>query len=99
MSVIELVVFRAKEGTSRDAVTAAALAITPIIQKMEGYIGREFGATDDGQYADIVRWSSMDNAKKAAEAVMQIPACGAFFSLIEESTMQFLHLHAAGARS
>lgn len=66
LGVIELVVFRGKEGVTREAMTAAALSITPILKDMPGFLGREFAATADGQYADIVRWTDMRSAKQAA---------------------------------
>lgn len=95
MAAVELVVFRAKEGVSREDMTTAALSVTPVLREMGGFISREFGATDDGQYADIVRWSSMEAAKKAADEVMQAPAFHTFFSLIDQGTVQMLHLRAA----
>jgi len=90
--VIELVVFKARGDTAPSQVSAAAAAITPILRAMPGFVGREFAIADDGRFADIVRWVDMASAKAAAEKVMQIPECGAFFSLIDQESMTFLHL-------
>jgi len=88
---IEVVIFKAKAGVSEDQICAAALAVTPIRSEMLGFIYREFGMSEDGQYIDIVRWKDMPSAKAAAEKVMSIPKCGEFFSLIDQSQMQFMH--------
>lgn len=88
---IELVVFSAKPGVKDTELKAAALSVTPILEKMPGYLSREFGASGDGQYVDIVRWKDLASAQAAAQQVMKIPECGKFFALIDESKMQFSH--------
>ena len=88
---IELVVFSAKPGVKDTELKAVALSITPILEKMPGYLSREFGASGDGQYVDIVRWKDLSSAQAAAKQVMNIPECGKFFALIDESKMQFSH--------
>ena len=47
---IEIVIFKAKSGVSEDRLRTAALAITPILSEMPGFISREFGTSEDGQY-------------------------------------------------
>lgn len=88
---IEVVIFKAKNGISDNQLRTAALAVTPILKKMPGFINREFGVSEDGQYIDIVRWKDLPSAKAAAEKVMSIPKCGEFFGLIDQSQMQFMH--------
>jgi hypothetical protein len=88
---IEVVIFKAKAGVSESQLCAAALAVTPILSEMPGFISREFGTSEDGQYIDIVRWIDMPSAKAAAEKVMGIPKCGEFFGLIDQNQMQFMH--------
>jgi len=90
---IEVVVFRAIAGTTPEQLQAAALAVTPILASLPGFISREFGASEDGQFIDIVYWQDLASAKQAAEKVMSIPACGQFFGLIEQSSMQFMHFN------
>lgn len=87
---IEVVVFKAKSGVSDNQLRTAALAVTPILKDMPGFISREFGASEDGQYIDIVHWKDLPSAKAAAEKVMGIPKCGEFFGLIDQNQMQFM---------
>ena len=90
--VIELVLFKGREGVEPSQLTTAAAVVTPILRAMPGFVSREFSAAADGRYADIVRWISKDHAEAAAQAVVQIAECRAFFSLIDQSSMTFLHL-------
>ena len=88
---IEVVIFKAKPGVSDSQLRTAALAVTPILKEMPGFISREFGTSEDGQYIDIVHWKDLPSAKTAAEKVMKIPKCGEFFGLIDQNQMQFMH--------
>ena len=88
---IEVVIFKARAGVSDSQLQTAALAVTPILKEMPGFISREFGASEDSKYIDIVHWASLPSAKAAAEKVMGIPKCGEFFDLIDQNQMQFMH--------
>lgn len=88
---IELVVFSAKAGVTDAELKAAALSISPILEKMPGYLSREFGASGDGQYVDIVCWKDPASAKTAAQQAVNIPECQKFFTLIDQNKMQFSH--------
>lgn len=84
---IEVVIFKAKAGVSDEQLRTAALTVTPILKEMPGFLSREFGTSEDGQYLDVVHWKDLPSAKAAAEKVMGIPKCGEFFGLIDQSTM------------
>jgi hypothetical protein len=88
---IEVVIFKARSGVSESQLQTAALAVTPILKEMPGFISREFGTSENGQYIDIVHWKDLPSAKAAAEKVMGIPKCGEFFGLIDQNQMQFMH--------
>lgn len=88
---IEVVIFKAKAAVSDEQLRTAALAVTPILKGMPGFISREFGISENGQYIDVVHWKDLPSAKAAAEKVMGIPKCGEFFGLIDENQMQFMH--------
>lgn len=90
-TAIEIVIFKAKADVLDRQLQTAALAITPILEEMPGFISREFGASVDGRYIDIVHWQDLPAAQAAAEKVMGIPTCGEFFGLIDQNNMQFMH--------
>lgn len=89
--IIEVVIFKTNPGVSGSQLQTAALAVTPFLKELPGFIKREFGVSEDGQYIDIVHWKDMPSAKAAAEKVMGSPKCGEFFSLIDQNQMQFMH--------
>jgi hypothetical protein len=97
--VIELVVFKAKEGISKEQMQAAAESITPILAEMDGYASREIAVTIDGQWTDIVHWIDLESAQKAAKSVMEIPVCLEFFKLIDEKQMTMFHLNLVASHS
>jgi hypothetical protein len=88
---IEVVLFAVKHGTPDTLLRTKALAVTPVLRMIPGFIDRKFGKSEDGKYIDIVYWTNLETAQKAAEQVMQIPVCLEYFSLIDESTMEMKH--------
>lgn len=89
---LEVVIFKTKPGVSADALTAASRAVTPVLAALPGFVSRRFGRSADGEFVDIVCWQTLTQAKQAAEAVMAMPVCGAFFALIDPQTVQLRHL-------
>lgn len=73
---IEVDVFRAKAGITPEQIQSPALVVTPVLAVLPGFISREFGASEDGQFLDVVHWSDLASAKQAAEKVMSIQVCG-----------------------
>lgn len=90
--VIEIVIFSAVEGVTNNQMKLAAQSINPEIKKMKGFISREIVQDHKGKWVDICHWESMDAANSASEALMQNPVAGAYFSLINQSTMVMMHL-------
>lgn len=93
MQTIEVVIFPAKAGVSAKKLQTAALEITPVFAAMPGFISREFGICDDGQFIDMIHWENRAVAEAAAEKVMHIPVCCAYFDLMDQSRMQFRYVN------
>ncbi len=87
--VVEVILYKAKVGVAEHQLTRAALAITPVLQEMAGFISRDFGVAKDGSYMDVLCWQDMPSAKAAAAKVTNIPLCGEFFDLVDQEQMQF----------
>lgn len=51
---IGVVVFRAKTGITPEQLKSAARAVTPALSSMPGFFSKGFGASEDGQFIDIV---------------------------------------------
>ncbi|MBC6417833.1 MAG: hypothetical protein GDA44_03080 [Prochloron sp. SP5CPC1] len=90
--VIELVIFKAKEEISAEALKEAAAKTTPVLQKMDGFLDRELSiAENEEKWVDIVHWQNMNSAKKAAKAFDNEPDCQEFIAMIEAETITMLH--------
>lgn len=90
---IELVVFKIKPGVSNEAFKEAAAKTIPVLQNMDGFLGRTLAVTETGdQWTDIVYWKDMDSAQKAAKAFGKELDCQEFISMLDSEQMTFLHL-------
>lgn len=91
-SVIESVIYQTKASIKDKDHIKKALAITPILAKFNGFVSRQFSkATTDGKWIDIVYWTDLSSAEKAADAVKNIPECQIFFADIDPQTMELRH--------
>ena len=90
--VIELVIFKAKREVSSEALKKAAAKTTPVLEKMDGFLGRELSVTENEEtWVDIVHWQNMNSANEAAKAFDNEPDCQEFAAMIEEETITMLH--------
>lgn len=92
--VIEQVQFRARNPEADRRMAEAAWAAQAAIEQLPGYVGRQFGRSDDGDWVDLVRWKSMQHARDAAASAGREPAIAAFFALIDMDSVQMRHYQA-----
>ena len=84
--------FRAKTGITPEQLQSAALAVTPVLSSMPGFISREFG--ESGMVNLLTSFAGKTSRQRnRQEKVMSIPVCGEFFGLIDQSQMQFMHFN------
>ena len=62
---------------------AAAKLETDFLQGQDGYLRRELLRGEGRQWVDLVYWSSMETATKAAHAANESDACSRYFSLMD----------------
>lgn len=89
---VELVLLRLQAGADEDAFVRAARATTSDLRALDGYASRELLRADDGQWVDIVHWSSRDQALAAAEQFPTLPSAQAFGSLMDGESIRMMHL-------
>ncbi len=87
-TMIEVVTWRAVEGTSDTKMREHALAMTPILKTMPGFIDRSLGKTDDGVWVDVLRWRSRADFENAGEKIIALPEAAAFFELMQNETIK-----------
>ncbi len=101
--VLELVVFKLNPGAGREQLLATSEGVSRWAEQQPGFVSRELTYDAEGdRWVDVVWWRSLADAKAAAEAAMDSPACSPMFALIDmESTLMLHaeceHLHGAAA--
>lgn len=93
VGTIELVIFKTKAEYSKAEIIEAAKAVNPIVEQFDGFIGRKLASNDEGIWTDIVYWTDLASAEKASQEVMKSETCKKFFGMIDEESMQFMHLN------
>lgn len=89
-TVIEVVLFKTEVGSNSAQIEAAARALTPVLARLDGFIRREL-AHDGDQWVDLVHWRDLAAAQAASQAVLTMPECQPFFSLIDPRSVRMLH--------
>ncbi|VAW88621.1 hypothetical protein MNBD_GAMMA17-2291 [hydrothermal vent metagenome] len=83
--VIEIAIFTVKEESITEMVTIRK-SIKEVLKSFDGFKEIEaLNPIDDGRvFADIVKWDTLQNAKKASEAFMEEERLKPFMEAIEE---------------
>ena len=90
--VVELAIFKVKEGVSRDELLETADAVSEWAKRQPGFISRDLTYSPESDtWIDVVWWDSMDAAHKASEVAMTSDSCAPMFSLIDLEGTQMIH--------
>ena len=92
---VEIALFKAKPEFTKDQITKSAMAINPILEKLDGFISRKLAVSADGQWMDILYWTTMERAKNALPIVMENEVCKTFFKMTDDATSEFMHFSVA----
>lgn len=91
--IVEIAQFKLAAGVSeKDFLMEADAVQKNFLQKQKGYIDRELLRGDDGQWVDILHWTSMAEATRAAEMMMKDPSTLGFLQSIDPASVKMLHL-------
>jgi len=92
MAYIELAKFKLKTGITDETFLEAERNLrNGRIQKQPGYLGRETGQGDSGEWLIIIRWESAADGAAWGPIFMQDPHGQAFASLLDFSSMRQEH--------
>src|ERR671911_765422 len=86
----EIVIYRLKPEVDRKRFLEISTQATEWLRKRPGYLGRELLEDDNGQWVDLVRWATMDDALAAASAFMEVPEAAAFMDVVEPESITML---------
>jgi Antibiotic biosynthesis monooxygenase len=89
---LELVVFKLKEGTTREEFLATDAAASGWMRQQPGFISHELSyAAESDRWIEIARWESLEEAEAAAGAAMSSDSCAPMFALIDMESALMLH--------
>lgn len=89
--IIEMVLWKSKEGISKEDAKKAITKLNDFVKEQPGFIARNTAISDDGRFLDIVYWTDITSAKIASKKAMESEICKLAFSTIDEKEMTFLH--------
>lgn len=92
--VLELVMFRLKEGTNRvQFITAAEELKQLLIRQVPGFVCRSLLCTEDGiSWTDLISWKDMQSAQSALKQLPTTLEFRNFVSMIDPKDMVMRHL-------
>ncbi len=93
-NVVEVVLFEAYQGYSKEEVETALASLNNIVKLYYGFVERTTASNGDGKYIDIVYWTDMKSAKDAATDLAKNPEAAAVFNVIKPESIQMYHFDA-----
>lgn len=91
METIEYAQFKVAQGVDEKAFLKASDGIMPDLRKTKGFVSRKLVRGDDGVWADIVRWKTLEDALNLAKEFEKIESCHNYLSMIDQSTVKISH--------
>jgi hypothetical protein len=90
--VLELVVFKLRDGVTREQFLATNDAVSTWARQQPGFISREqaYDAAGD-RWIDLIWWRTIEEARAASEAAMTSESCAPMFSLIDDDATLMVH--------
>ena len=90
--VLELVVFKLRQGVTREQLLATTDAVSAWAGEQPGFVSRELSYDAEGdRWIDVVWWRTLAEAQAASELAMTSEACAPMFSLIDMESTLMLH--------
>lgn len=91
--IIELAQFKTKDGINDAEILASSQEThSGFLVKQKGYVSRELLRSSEGEWVDIVRWETMEDAQTAMNNFMGNPSTKRFVEIIDDSSIKMLHL-------
>ncbi len=90
--VIELVSVKTRPGVEEADMLRAADGVMAFLSKARGFIRRELFRAGENQWVDLIYWNSREEAEAALAQSMNQPSVQEMMSLLDESSLNMLHL-------
>jgi hypothetical protein len=90
--VIELVVFKLRDGVTREQFLDTVDAVSEWAKQQPGFLSRELSYDAEGErWIELIWWATMEDALTAAEAAVSSESCAPMFGLIDEQSTEMIH--------
>jgi hypothetical protein len=90
--VLELVVFKLREGVTREQFLGTVDPVSAWIAGQAGFVSRELSYDADAdRWIEVVRWDTMEDAHAAAELATTSESCAPMFALIDMDSALMAH--------
>ncbi|MCV6585537.1 MAG: hypothetical protein OIF47_08375 [Marinibacterium sp.] len=90
-TVAEIVTFRLRPGADAGALVTAAQGTQAFLAASGAVLARSLSQDEDGLWTDHILWRSMAAAKETEAEAMTRPEFGAFFALMDDSSVSLRH--------
>ena len=90
-TAMEVVTFSLKEGVSNKEASHKLQALNELVRHFEGFIRRNISFDKDGNWIDVVYWTSKELAVKAADEVAKNQKAAEIFAIIDETSVTMNH--------
>jgi hypothetical protein len=81
---LEVVHFTVKPGEREAFLARRGPAIAALRRRFDGLLESRLAEFDDGTWVDVVRWTSLEQAREAAECVADVEEARAWMAHIDE---------------
>ena|SRR5688572_8353763 len=90
--VLELVVFKVKDGVTREQLLGTVDAVSNWAKTQPGFLTRDLCyAAEQDRWIEVIWWRSLADAEAAAEAATSSESCAPMFSLINMESAPMWH--------
>lgn len=90
-TVIEVALFRLAAGADSESFVAAAATAGEWLRRQAGFVRRELGQEDGGQWVDLVHWTTLDAAQDAANRISSAAEPRPMMGMIDPESVRLLH--------
>lgn len=97
--ITELALFRLAPAVTADEMHAVVAQTWGVLAAQPGYLSRELLANADGQWVDVVRWRSLEDAMQAMKVMEQTAAMQPFMGCIDPHSVRMYHLHSVAVHA
>lgn len=95
---VEFVIFKTNPGVSDAQVIEKAQVIQQLAAGMGVPFELELLKSEEGEWVEVARWNSKEEAQRVEQAVMNLPEAQQAMAVMDESSLRMMFLHPVESR-